>query len=164
MPRSGRLRLAAAKEATDLRQQASNTADDDLADAQALVEAAADKAQVQKKKAVLSQETSNFEVEANHVREAHIATSSQTSLDTSPQAQMIPTAPPLHLVEDPVAPAAASPARTQRALGGIIPVATWYPQQFMPSCFGGSNGGGSAARSTRDLTNSKRRRKLKPQQ
>ena len=114
---------------------------------------------MQRKKAALAQDTVNFEVKVNHVREAHIATSSQASLDT-PQAQMIPTAPPQHLVEETVAPAAASPIRSQRATG---PVATWYPQQFMPSCFGGSNGGGNAARSSRDLTSSNRRRKLKPQ-
>ena len=118
--------------------------------AQATADAAAENAEAQRKKAALARETVSFEHRANHAREEHVIT--QTARDL-PQAQPVPTAPPQHLVEEPAV--AASPPRTNRAIGLV---ATWYPQQYMPTCFGGN--GGSNSRSSREVASRRRKPQL----
>ena len=103
-----------------------------MVDAQAIVDAAAGKATAQKDKAALAQKAAKFEADAFAARDAIIDGPCPLPPATLLPSDMVPPA-------DAQATVIASPVRTQRPLGGLLPSGSWFYTSSLPSCLGGAN-------------------------
>ena len=140
--------------ATALQQEAADAAQVNLADAQAVMEAAAGEAKEPEDKAARAKEAATFDANNRATREG-IATGTL-------EPELLPTAPTIVASEQ--ALQAASPAHTQRPASSSTNTVPWYlnyAPPSLPTCLGGGSGGPARfGRSSRDLSNRRRRRKL----
>ena len=141
--------------ATALQPEAADAAKVNLADAQAVLEAAAGNAKEQEDKAVRAKDAAKFDANNRATREG-IATGTL-------EPELTPTAPTIVAIEQALQ-TTVSPAHTQRTASSSSNTVPWhlnYAPPSLPTCLGGGSGGPARfSHSSRDLSNRRRRRKL----